>query len=520
MQEIENPIQLDDLKRKAAKKFKSDCPSNISLLKYYHSLVKNKRIKKSKKTESFLKTRPVRSLSGIVNISVLTKPFPCPGKCIYCPQEKNIPKSYLSGEPAVERAKRLKYDPFIQVKKRIQMLKEEGHPTDKIDMRIIGGTWSFYAEKYRYWFIKRCFDGCNNKKTDKKYKYFSLKELKKQLAQAKRKNQSAKHRMIGLSVETRPDFIDIKEIEQLREFGVTKVEIGIQSIYKDVLKMNKRGHNLKKTINATKMLKNAGFKIAYQMMLNLLGSTPKKDIKMFKELFKNPDFKPDYLKIYPCALVKESGLYNLYLKKKYKPYSKDTLVKIISEIKKDIPYYVRIERIIRDIPAQKIVEGGAKTSNLRQIIERKMKIKCKCIRCREVKKDYNPEEKTYMFRENYESSKGKEIFLTFENKERTKLYSLLRLRVPNLKNHFLKTLQNSSIVREVHTYGQMIPVSSQRKAIQHKGLGKKLIEEAENITKKEYSLDKISVISGVGVREYYQKLGYKLKNEYMVKLLL
>jgi elongator complex protein 3 len=473
-------------------------PTNIELLKSYHILVKKKSIKKNKNLEKLLRTRPVRSLSGVINVSVLTKPYKCPGKCIFCPNEKGLPKSYLSGEPAVERAKRLKFDPYIQVKKRIEVLEMSGHPTQKIDLRIIGGTWSCYDKKYKYWFIKRCFDACN-------------KTISKNIKIAKKKNELANHRIVGLSLETRPDFINEKEIKEMRELGATKIELGIQSIYNDVLKINKRGHDLEQSIKATELLKNAGFKVAYQLMLNLPGSTPQKDIKMFQEIFKNEKFKPDYLKIYPCALVKEAPLYNLYLQKKYKPYSEKILIKTIKEIKKIIPKYVRIERIIRDIPANLIVEGGAKTSNLRQIIERDMiqeNWQCQCIRCREIK-NKNKKEKLYLFRDNYNASQGEEIFLSFEDKNRKNLYSLLRLRIIN----------KQAVVRELHTYGQALFVDEKNNNAQHKGLGKKLIKEAEKITKSEYKINKMAVISGVGVREYYRKLGYKLQNDYMIKSL-
>ncbi len=510
---VKTPGNLDSFKRKISKQYKIGFPSNVQLLKAYHKLLKNKDIKKSKEIELLLRTSPVRSLSGIVNVSVLTKEYPCPGKCIYCPQEKGIPKSYLSGEPAVERAKSLDYLPYDQTKERITMLEDQGHPVDKIDLRIIGGTWSFYPKQYQTWFIKECFNACNNKKS-------------KTLLGAQKLNEKAKRRIIGLSIETRPDFINKKEIKRLRKLGITKVEIGVQSINDKVLKLNKRDHKVKATIKATQLLKDAGFKVSYQMMPNLLGSTPKKDLKEFKELFENPDFKPDLLKIYPCALLKGTPLYKLYLKKKYKPYSRKELSETIKKIKKITPYYVRIERIIRDIPAQKIVAGPTKISNLRQIIQKEMKEEgwqCRCIRCREVKDRFDKKEKLFLFKENYNSSEGKEIFLTFENKDRSKLYSLLRLRIPSFHfqktKHFIKALQNGSIIRELHTYGQLTSISKKGSSSQHKGLGKKLIKEAEKITKKEFKLNKIGVISAIGAKEYYRKLGYKLKGTYMVKSL-
>lgn len=499
---IKTSAGLASFKRRTSKKYKIPCPSNIKLLKAYHKLVQNKSIKKSLKLEKLFKTRPIRSLSGIVNISVLTKPYPCPGKCLYCPTERGIPKSYVSGEPAVERAKRLKYNPYLQAKKRIEMLEFEGHPTDKIELRIVGGTWSYYPQSYQSWFIKRCFDACNQKNS-------------KKLEDAQKLNEKAKHRIVGLSVETRPDFVNEREIKYLREMGVTMVELGVQSIYDDVLKLNLRGHGVKEIILATKLLKDAGFKVLYQMMPNLPGSTLKKDGKMFEELFQNPNFQPDLLKIYPCALLKEAPLYKLWKKKKYKPYTQSQLINLLKSIKKKIPYYVRIQRITRDIPSKSIVAGPAKISNLRQILFKKMeeeRWQCKCIRCREVREAYNKKEKIYLFRQGYRASGGKEIFLSFENKRRTKLYSLLRLRL---------TSDELAIIRELHTYGQQLSfVHRLTKSIvspQHKGLGKKLVKEAEKITEKEFKLNKISAISAIGTRGYFRKLGHRLENTYMVK---
>ena len=495
---LKNQADLASFKREIAKKYKIPCPSNMELLKLYHKLVGNKSVKKEEKVENLLKTRPIRSLSGIVNVSVLTKPYPCPGKCLYCPTEKGIPKSYVSGEPAVERAKKLNFDPYLQVKKRLEMLKAEGHPTDKIELRVVGGTWSYYPKKYQNWFIKKCFEACNEKNAG------SLKESQKT-------NERARRRIVGLSIETRPDFIDKEEIKRLRELGITMVELGVQSTYDDVLKFNLRGHSVKQTIAATKLLKDAGFKILYQMMPNLLGSNLKRDEKMFEELFKNPDFQPDLLKIYPCALLKETSLYKWYLDGKYKPYPEKSLINLLKKIKKRIPYYVRIQRISRDIPSQRIIAGPAKISNLRQILfqsMRKEKWQCRCIRCREVKENFDPREKVFLFRQDYKSSGGKEIFLSFENKNRTKLYSLIRLRL---------TSRNNAIIREIHTYGLLIAVSEKGMAPQHRGLGRKLIKTAEKIVKKEFSLKILSVISGIGTRDYFRKLGYKLKNTYMVK---
>ncbi len=500
---LKSRSHLASFKRRVGKKYGISCPSNMELLKAYHGLLKKGSIKRCKETEKILITRPVRSLSGIVNLTVLTKPYSCPGKCLYCPIEKGIPKSYLSGEPAVERAKKLNYHPYRQVQKRIEMLKAEGHSTDKIELRVVGATWSHYNRQYQSWFIRKCFEAANNFPYEKN-KAVSLKKEQK-------RNERAKHRIIGISIETRPDFINQKEIKRLRQLGVTMVELGIQSVYDNVLKANLRGHKRKEIVSATRLLKEAGFKVLYQMMPNLAGSNLKKDRKMFEEIFDNDDFQPDLLKIYPCALLKQAPLYKLWQKGKYKPYKEKELIELIKAIKKITPSYIRIQRISRDIPSFFVVSGPAKITNLRQILKEMIKKEnwhCQCIRCREIRENYSSQEKTYLFRKDYYASKGKEIFLSFENKKKTKLYSLLRLRI---------TSNNKAIIREIHTYGILVPFSQKTSAPQHQGLGKKLIKQAEEIAKEEFNLNQVKVIAGIGVRQYFRKLGYRLKDTYMVK---
>jgi len=517
---VDNPKNLERAKRSIMSDRKNKAPSNISLLQFYHKMgpkekallfkVAGRRFseKMNRQIKRVLKTRPVRSLSGIVNVSVLTKPYPCPGKCIYCPQEKGSPKSYLKEEPAVMRAIMNKYDPEKQVKTRIEALKLSGHPVDKIDLRIIGGTWSYYPKKYREWFVKRCFDSCNGRD-------------KKTLSASQKTNENSRHRIVGLSVETRPDFINLKEVIILRGFGVTTVELGVQSIYDEVLKKIKRGHGVSETIRATKMLKDAGFKVCYQMMPNLPGSDMEKDKKMFEDLFLGSDFQPDQLKIYPMATIKGTPAYNLWLAKKYRPYSDVRLKKLLKEIKKGIPRYVRIQRLIRDIPAQNI-EAGTKISNLRQIILEEMKKEgwsCRCIRCREIKAAYDKKERIKIFRKNYPASGGKEMFLSFEDGKRKKLYSILRLRIPSPDSSPIRDLEGAAIIREVHTYGQQLAIKKRGLSPQHRGLGKKLIKKAEEIVKRESDLKKIAVISAVGTRNYYRKLGFRKKGTYLMKRL-
>ncbi len=514
---------LTSLKRESAKKFKTSYPSHSELLKTYHELIKKKELKKNREIEDLLRIRKIRSLSGIVVVSALTKPYSCPGKCIFCPNEKGVPKSYLSSEPAVMRALANKFSPDLQIQSRLKSLESTGHPTDKIELRIIGGTWSFYPKNYQTWFITRCFRACN----------LGLKKTKiqkaKSLEQEQKLNEKAKHRIIGITIETRPDFITKQEVKRLRKLGITRVELGVQSLYDDVLSLNQRGHNVIATIKATKLLKDAGFKICYQMMPNLFGSDLKKDKEMFERLFSDSQFQPDLLKIYPCSILKETPLYQLWQKKKYYPYQKENLIDLLLKIKKKIPYYCRVQRIIRDFSALDIVCGPTKISNLGQIVTQeaeKQGWKCKCIRCREVKDNYDPCEKLYLFRKDYLASEGKEIFLSFETKDREKLYGLLRLRIPsyffeNDKEFFIPSLKNAAIIREIHIYGQLLTFQEQSVFIspQHKGLGKKLIKEAEKIVKQEFGLKKIAVISGVGVRSYWRKLDYRLEQTYMIKKL-
>jgi elongator complex protein 3 len=492
--ETKNPTPkiLEGIMRNFSKISGEPFPKKSELLKVYHKITKNQ----DEKIVALLTTRPVRSLSGIVNVSVLTKPYPCPGQCIYCPNEKDMPKSYLKSEPAAMRAAMNNFDPIKQVNVRLKALEMTGHSTDKVELRIIGGTWSSYDKNYQTNFIKKCFDACNKKKS-------------KTLAEAQKKNEKAKHRIVGLSVETRPDFINQQEIERLRFLGVTSIELGIQAIDNEILKKTKRGHDLSATINATRLLKDAGFKICYQMMPNLPGSNIEKDKQMFKELFTNSNFQPDYLKIYPTSTIKGTELYQMFLKKEYSPCTEKELKELLKDIKKEIPYYVRIQRLIRDIPAQDI-EAGSKISNLRDIISRESQKEgwsCKCIRCREIKGLYNPKIKLKLFIQNYEASQGKEYFLSIEDTKRKNIYSLLRLRI---------TSDNKSIIREVHTYGLQTSISKKSRSPQHKGLGKKLIKEAENITKKN-KINELWVIASIGTRPYYRNLGYKVKGTYMVK---
>ncbi|MBU1165149.1 tRNA uridine(34) 5-carboxymethylaminomethyl modification radical SAM/GNAT enzyme Elp3 [Patescibacteria group bacterium] len=527
--DIKTRADLVVTKRKITNSLKIPPPQNSDLIKTYRKLLKAKKIKENKTLFSLLKKREIRTLSGVAPIAVLTKSYPCPGKCIYCPTENKMPKSYLSNEPAVMRAILNKFDPYKQVEMRLLALQANGHPTDKCELIILGGTWSALTKPYQTKFIKRCLDAMNKKAAD-------------DLPTAQKRNERAKHRCIGITIETRPDYITVDEIKRLRELGVTKVELGVQNLNDSILKINRRGHNVKQTIQATKLLKDTGFKVGYHLMSNLLGATLRSDLAMFKKLFSDDKFKPDYLKLYPCVVTKNTKLFTLWKQGKYKPHTDKQLRNLIINIKKIVPYYVRISRVIRDIPTESIIAGN-KISNLRQLLADDLKEKmivCKCIRCREVGHQQNitntfsrrrlaslrgrsgrlAETKQLRIKK-YSASDGIEYFLSFESNAGKVLYAFLRLRIPRLINSDLTTLlpelENAALIRELHTYGHLTPIDKKGK-VQHTGMGKKLMLEAEKICKK-HNVNKITIISGVGVRPYYKKLGYKLENTYMTKSL-
>jgi len=506
LKRISSLDEFSKLKHKLAGQLKIPPVRNSDILRTYRELKKKKQIKTNVFLDKQLKKRPIRSLSGVAVVAVLTKPWPCPGKCLYCPLEKGVPKSYLSGEPAVERAKLLKYNPYEQVKKRIEVLKNNNHPVDKIELIVIGGTWSYLPKKYQTWFIKRCFDGANN-------------SISKDLKTAQKKNETTKHRLIGITLETRPDYINTQELIRMRSLGCTRVEIGVQAIDDQILKLNTRGHKTTETIEATRLLKDAGFKICYHFMPGLYGSSPQKDLTMFKKLFTSQDFQPDMLKIYPCVVTKGSKLYGMYKNKKYKPYTDKQLMTLLIKMKLIVPEYIRINRLIRDIPAYQI-QGGSKISNLREFIQKRMKKEnktCSCIRCREIKNEPINIKNIKLKKQKYNASQGQEIFLSFKDVKQNKIAAFLRLRLPKENNQTLPGLKNAAIIRELHTYGQLVEIKkTNKKAVQHLGLGKKLMAEAEKIAK-EQGYKKIAVISGIGVRNYYRHLGYRLKNTYLFK---
>ncbi len=522
--------ELSKIKRILAKKYNISVLRNSDILKEYRSLVLSKKIKNNEILEKLLRKRAIRTLSGVAPVAVLTKPWPCPGKCAYCPHEKDVPTSYLSNEPAVMRAIRNKYNPYKQVWSRLQSLEANGHRPEKIELIVIGGTWSVLPKAYKYWFITQCFKAANmfhasyfmfqkgkDEKRKMKYEY-----LKKELLKEQKKNEKAKYKIVGLTLETRPDYINEKELIEMRELGATRVEIGVQAVDDEILKKNKRGHGVKEIAEATALLRAFGFKITYHLMPGLPGATAKKDLALFKKLFSDLRFQPDQIKFYPTVVTRGSLLYKWWKAGKYKPYSDEILQNLIIECKKAVPKYVRILRLIRDIPGESIVAGNLVT-NLRQVMQQKG-VACNCIRCRECQGQAVEEKKIKLNIIKYPAAGGVEYFISFDSLDGKILYGFCRLRLPQstifnyqllINDKDFLFLNNSALIRELHVYGELVPIGGNKKT-QHIGLGKRLLSEAEKIAKQN-NFKNIAVISGIGVRGYYRKNGYKLKNVYMVK---
>lgn len=507
-----------------------------------------------------LQTKKVRTISGVTPVTVLTKPFPCPGTCIFCPNDVRMPKSYLSDEPGAQRATKNKFDPYAQTFNRLIAYKAIGHPTDKIELIILGGTWSSYPESYQIWFVKRCFDAMNDfnsdtelvsveieneqpfdenslkdisgEKIDKTYnQVVSMALLPKKIKAQKevaswdelfyvqKKNELAQTRCIGLVLETRPDEITEDEVIRIRKLGATKVQIGFQSLNDEVLDLNKRGHGVDTTSEAVQILRRAGFKIHAHWMPNLYGSSPEADVADFKKMFLDGDFMPDELKVYPCSLIASAELMQYYKKGLWKPYGDNELIYVLKNIYKLTPPYCRITRMIRDIGSHDIVTGNKRT-NFREIIEKELDAegaKLFEIRSREIRDQKVSRDELTLDIYKYKTTVSEELFLQYVTKE-NKIAGFLRLSLPNDRNsHFIEDLKGAAIIREIHVYGPSIEIGEKEKGKpQHLGLGKSLISKAIEISK-ENEYKKIAVISSIGTREYYAKNGFEIRGLYQIQ---
>jgi len=508
--------------RDVSSSLRAHMPPIRKLLAAYREIVAENPELSSEKFEEMLTKSRVRSLSGVAVITVLTKPYACPGQCVYCPTEQRMPKSYLANEPAAARALACDFDPYTQVQRRLRALTDNGHAADKIELIVKGGTWSSYPWDYQRDFIKRCFDACNEFRSD-------AKQDSEDLHEAQTINETAGYRIIGLTLETRPDRITQQEIARLRELGCTRIELGVQSVDDQKLELCRRGHNTDAVVRATQLLKDAGYKTDYHMMPQLPGTTPKRDLRELYELFDNPAFRPDMLKIYPCTVIESAELHEWWKDGRYAPYSDDELKTVIKKAKLHVPRYCRLSRIIRDIPSPDIKAGNSVTS-LRQQIQQEMAkdgLRCNCLRCREVGRQQELlTAEPVFFDDAYEASGGMEHFLSIEDEERRAVFAFCRLRLPEVREcenakvrEIIPEIQGCAFIRELHTYGHLVPIdTNDPNAAQHRGHGKTLMAEAERIARAA-GYEKMAVISGVGVRRYYQKMGYELEGTYMIKKL-
>ncbi len=519
-----------------------------------------------------LRLKPVRTTSGVTTLTVLTKPFPCPGECIFCPNDVRMPKSYLADEPGAQRAEQNGFDPYLQTFLRLQAYRNMGHPTAKIEVIILGGTWSFYPEGYQRWFVRRIFDalhdfGAGRDRTDEvraalkresQFGYhpdratlppapdfvdgltfaqtynqivnriYQAEMARSRWAEARlaertpateyatweeveaahRENESAPCRCVGLVIETRPDHISVAEVLRLRRLGCTKVQIGIQSLDDEVLRLNKRGHTVAATRRAMRLLRAAGFKIHAHWMPNLYGATPLTDNQHYRNLFTDPDFCPDELKIYPCSLIGSAELMKHYAAGTWRPYTHDELLHLLADCFRATPEYCRLTRVIRDIPGTDIVAGN-RITNFRQVVEDYLAAngeRPRDIRAREVRGQTIDPDSLMLDELRYPVSTGEEVFLQFVTETRT-VAGFLRLALP-VGEPVTPELAGAAMIREVHVYGQALRIGESGEGrAQHAGLGTRLIERAAEIaTAAGYA--KLAVISAVGTREYYRRRGF------------
>jgi elongator complex protein 3 len=492
--------------------------SKANLVAGYRYLTAEGDIEADGLLEKRIRMKPMRTQSGVAPVTVLTAPAGCPGQCIFCPDDWRMPKSYLYDEPGAQRAERDGFDPYLQTLGRIQAFEGIGHDASKVELLILGGTWSAYSRDYREWFVQRCFDAMNAA-GDPAYTGSAS------LAAAQAINVHAAHRNVGLVIETRPDWVTPEEIRHLRKLGVTKVQIGVQSLDDDILARNRRGHDVAAVRQALGLLRTAGFKLHLHWMPNLFGATPDSDRADFARFFSDEAIRPDELKIYPCSLMAGTPLYEHFLNGAYQPYTEVELVQLLADVKPTIPPYTRINRLFRDIPAHHI-QAGVKLSNLRQVVQAELAARgqrCGCIRCREIRRrDVQPEQLTLQTH-HYATDLTDEYFLHFVTNthyvEEGLIAAFLRLSLPRFagagSRAFLAEIAASALIREVHVYGPALAIGAEKAgAAQHSGLGAQLLAEARRISRAA-GFHRLSVIAATGTRSYYAARGFTLGELYM-----
>jgi elongator complex protein 3 len=486
-----------------------------------------------------LQMKPVRTSSGVAPVTVLTKPAGCPGKCIFCPDAEGMPKSYLPNEPGARRAAQCDFDPYRQMITRLSTFKSMGHSADKVELLILGGTWSAYAKQYRQWFVGRCLQALND--ADQVDAVAAARPATPAASAAaevmdwptltalQAANERASHRNVGLVVETRPDWVTPAEIAHMRALGVTKVQLGVQSLDERILSLNQRGHDLEAVRRAVRLLRVAGFKLHLHWMPNLLGATPDSDRADFARLWSDPALRPDELKIYPCSIIEGTELYRLWREGLFRPYTDEELVALVADCKVGIPPYCRVNRVFRDIPADDIV-AGSKRSNLRQLVHERLAEegrRCNCIRCREVRATQVAEHDLAMVTHVYETDVSQEQFLSYETTA-SALAGFLRLSLPKRRDDgswpteanevwgVMPEIASAAMIREVHVYGPALGIGADSSGeAQHLGLGRRLIAEAK-VRARGAGFARLAVISAIGTRQYYEAQGFERDNLYML----
>ncbi|MHA2364488.1 MAG: tRNA uridine(34) 5-carboxymethylaminomethyl modification radical SAM/GNAT enzyme Elp3 [Candidatus Hodarchaeales archaeon] len=468
-----------------------------------------------------LNRKPTRSISGISNVAVMIPPNlggikgSCPFNCSYCPSAENAPKSYLGYEPSTLRAIGYDYDPYKIVKGRISQLESIGHPANKIHLILQGGTFLSVPAEVQDRVLKSCFDAI-------------IEQPSQNIEEAIKLMESSKRRLVGLTFETRPDYCKVSNVNRMLSRGGTLIEIGVQTLFSEYLLKVKRGHKIEDVYEANKISRDAGFKMSFHMMPNLYTS-PEEDIEMFNKLFKDPRLMPDGLKIYPVLVIKDTQLYNDWIAGEYSPYSDEKLIESLAKIKRELPEFTRIHRIQRDIPT-KHVSGGLMMGNLRNLVKEYMdrnRWKCSCIRCREVGiaknlTGYNSPQVDQLKLDilKFQIADGIEWFFQVVDPITRVLFGFLRMRFPSPDVYRPEITPTTSIIRELHVYGKELRIGELPKEshTQHRGFGKTLISKAEE-TAFNHGFNEMLVISGIGVREYYKKLGYYQKGPYVAKKL-
>ncbi len=460
-----------------------------------------------------LRRKATRAMSGVNVVAVMTRPYACPhGRCAFCPggPDNDSPQSYTGHEPAAMRGAQNMFDPYDQVRARIEQLEAIGHVVDKIDLIVMGGTFPASPIDYQLWFMKGCLDAITMKPSES-------------LEEAKLNAEISETRNVGITFETRPDQLEPCNIDGMLVLGGTRVEIGVQNVYDDIYELVDRGHTVQHVVDGTKVMKDAGLKICYHMMPGLPGSNYERDLEGFKTIFNDPRFKPDMLKIYPTLVVKGTRLYDWWRNGDYEPFTTEDGVKLLTEVKQMIPPWIRVMRVQRDIPLHQI-EAGVDKSNIRQLVKNRLTelgTSCNCIRCREVghrSRDgiHVDADNLKIIHRSYEASGGTEEFISAEDKNQT-LIGFIRLRIPGENPHRLEITNKTGLIRELHVYGEMTPVGEDALDWQHQGWGDRLMSEAEKTAHEKYDMNRMIVMSALGTKQYYGRLGYIKEGVYVGK---